>query len=355
MLIFGYSKGYSSLQASSFLNSPSTYDSKQSAQENWRSYLPRRSSLGIKRQIPSTTKMPDAIRNPKLPGAIASQCRPHSTTSYQPLSLEKARAPNHTNTAQVLRDEPLSANTHLNAQRATPSAKEGGYSIQSILGVAGIHDEVPTAAGTAKKQGQMTGSGSQVVVRVARSRNAPKRGLAQDTRGGVQSQRPRKSVRAPAGKVISVDFCLASRACCHLSTRSHNLKTMAIVKPSAFWSPTHRPFKVLTSLISTHPPAVCATFAINIAARCRNQIACIWLNPKGLNTYFNTGFRADDDNISPSKSHSADGRTSRTRGLNIDKQLACLTLISPEPLDTASGKDRPSATSNLTTNEHYPY
>lgn len=43
---------------------------------------------------------------------------------------------------------------------------------------------------------------------------------------------------------------------------------MAIIKPSAFWSPTHRPFKVLTSLISTHPPAVCATFAIDIAARC---------------------------------------------------------------------------------------
>ena len=142
---------------------------------------------------------PDTI--PKPPGAIAGQCRPHSATSSQPLSLEKARAPNHTNTAQVLRDEPLSANTHLNAQRAAPSAKESSYSIQSIKGVAGIHDEVPTAAGTAKKQGQtMTGSGSRVVARVARSRNALKRGLAQDMRDGVQSQHPRKRVRASAGK-----------------------------------------------------------------------------------------------------------------------------------------------------------
>lgn len=101
-----------------------------------------------------SSSKPDAIGTPKPPGAIAGQCRPHSATSSQPLSLEKARAPNHTNTAQVLRDEPLSANTHLNAQRAAPSAKESSYSIQSIKGVAGIHDEVPTAAGTAKKQGQ---------------------------------------------------------------------------------------------------------------------------------------------------------------------------------------------------------
>ncbi|KAH9203979.1 hypothetical protein DL95DRAFT_398890 [Leptodontidium sp. 2 PMI_412] len=144
---------------------------------------------------------PDAIGIPKPPGAIAGQCRPHSASSSQPLSLKKTRAPNHTNTAQVLRDEPLSANTHLTAQRAAPSAKEGGYSIQSIQGVAGIHDEVPTAAGTAKKLGQtMTGSGSPVVARVARSRNASKRGLAQDTRAEVQSQRPRKLVRPSAGK-----------------------------------------------------------------------------------------------------------------------------------------------------------
>jgi len=45
---------------------------------------------------------PDAIGIPKPPGAIASQCR--STSSSQPLSLEKSRTPNHTNTAQVLRD-----------------------------------------------------------------------------------------------------------------------------------------------------------------------------------------------------------------------------------------------------------
>ncbi|KAH7379008.1 hypothetical protein BKA64DRAFT_687098 [Cadophora sp. MPI-SDFR-AT-0126] len=144
---------------------------------------------------------PGAIGTPKPPGAIAGQRGPHSATSSQPLSLKKARAPNHTNTAQVLRDEPLSANTHLTAQRAAPSAKEGGYSIQSIQGVADIYDEVSTAAGTAKNQGQtMTGSGSRVVARVARSRNAPKRGLAQDTRGGVQSQRPRKLVRGSAGQ-----------------------------------------------------------------------------------------------------------------------------------------------------------
>lgn len=58
---------------------------------------------------------PDTIGIPKPPGAIAGQCRPHSATSSQPLSLEKGRAPNHTNIAQVLRDEPLSANTYLNA------------------------------------------------------------------------------------------------------------------------------------------------------------------------------------------------------------------------------------------------
>ena len=74
----------------------------------------------------------NTIETPKPLGAIAGQCRPHSTTLSQSLSLEKARASNHMNTAQVLRDEPLSANTHLNTQRAAPSAKEDGYSIQSI-------------------------------------------------------------------------------------------------------------------------------------------------------------------------------------------------------------------------------
>ncbi len=146
---------------------------------------------------------PDAIGTPKPPGAIAGQCRPHSTASSQPLSLEKSRTPNRTNTAQVLRDEPLSASAHLNAQRAAPSGKEGG-SIQSIQGVAGIQDEVSTAAGTAGKQGQRgcsrTGSGPQVAAHVARSRNLLKRTRAQDMGGGVQSQRPRKLARASAGK-----------------------------------------------------------------------------------------------------------------------------------------------------------
>jgi hypothetical protein len=67
-------------------------------------------------------RSPDTIGNPKPPGAIAGQRGAHSATSSQPLSLEKARAPDHTNTTQVLRDEPLSANTHLKAQRAAPSA-----------------------------------------------------------------------------------------------------------------------------------------------------------------------------------------------------------------------------------------
>lgn len=85
--------------------------------------------------------------------------------------------------------------------RAAPSGKEGGYSIQSIQGVAGIHNEVSTAAGTAKQQGETrTGPGSVVVARVARSHNALKRGRAQDMGGGVQSQRPRKLVRASARK-----------------------------------------------------------------------------------------------------------------------------------------------------------
>ena len=129
---------------------------------------------------------PDAIGTPKPPGAIAGQCRPHSATSSQPLSLEKARAPNHTNTAQVLRDEPLSANTHLNAQRAAPSMKEGSYSIQNIQGITGIYNKIPTAARTTKKQGQIiTGSESQVIAHVIRSHNVSKRGLAQDIRGRV--------------------------------------------------------------------------------------------------------------------------------------------------------------------------
>ena len=110
----------------------------------------------------------------------------------------------YTNTAQVLRDKPLSANTHLNTQKVAPSAKEGGYSIQNIQGVAGIQDEVSAAAGTAGKQGQRkcprTVSGPQVAAHVAWSRHPLKRTQAQDMGGGVQSQRPRKLARAPAGK-----------------------------------------------------------------------------------------------------------------------------------------------------------
>jgi hypothetical protein len=145
---------------------------------------------------------PDAT--PKPPGAITGQCCPHSTASSQPLSLEKSRTPNRTNTAQVLRGEPLSANAHLNAQRPAPSGKGGGYSIQSIQGVTGLQDEVSTAAGTAGKQGQRecsrTGSGPRVAAHVARPRSVLKRTRAQDMGGGVQSQRPRKLVRASAGK-----------------------------------------------------------------------------------------------------------------------------------------------------------
>ncbi|KAG9242066.1 hypothetical protein BJ878DRAFT_517375 [Calycina marina] len=127
----------------------------------------------------NSRSMPEAIETPKPPGAIAA------ATSARPLSLKKARAPNHTNKVM--------------GRRAAPSAKEGGYSIQSIQGIAGINDEVPTAVGTAQKQGQtMTASGSRVVARIVRSRTASKRGLAQDTR--VQSQRPRKLAQASAGE-----------------------------------------------------------------------------------------------------------------------------------------------------------
>lgn len=152
---------------------------------------------------------PDATGTRESPGAIAGQIkrpiiRPYPATSSQPLSLEKTRVPNHTNTAQILREEPFSANTHLNTQKVAPSAKEGGYSIQNIQGVAGIQDEVSAAAGTAGKQGQRkcsrTVSGPQVAAHVAWSRHPLKRTQAQDMGGGVQSQRPRKLARAPAGK-----------------------------------------------------------------------------------------------------------------------------------------------------------
>ena len=84
------------------------------------------------------------------------------------------------------------------------SGKEGGYSIQSIQGVAGIQNEVSTAVRTTGKQGQReylrTGSRPRVAAHVAGSRSSSKRTRAQDIGGGVQSQRPRKPVRASARK-----------------------------------------------------------------------------------------------------------------------------------------------------------
>jgi hypothetical protein len=157
----------------------------------------------------STTKMVPVLSREALqihdrsPTQSGPQSRPHSTAPSQPLSLEKSRAPNRTNTAQVLRDEPLSVDAHINApdaQRAAPSGNEGGYSIQSIQGVAGMQDEVSTAARTARSQGQRECSRTGSAAHVPRSRNVLKRTRAQDMGGGVQSQRPRKRVRTSAGK-----------------------------------------------------------------------------------------------------------------------------------------------------------
>lgn len=55
---------------------------------------------------------PDAIATPKPPVAIAGQYHPISTASSQPPSLGESRAPKHTNTVQVRRDESLST-THI--------------------------------------------------------------------------------------------------------------------------------------------------------------------------------------------------------------------------------------------------
>jgi len=66
----------------------------------------------------NTRLKPDVTGTLKLPTTITGQCRPHSIALSQPLSLEKSRAPNRTNTAQVLRDEPLSVDAHLD----TPDA-----------------------------------------------------------------------------------------------------------------------------------------------------------------------------------------------------------------------------------------
>jgi hypothetical protein len=55
---------------------------------------------------------PDAIGTPKLLGAIAGQCRPHSTASSQPLSLEMSRTANRTNIAKSC-ETSLSRQTHI--------------------------------------------------------------------------------------------------------------------------------------------------------------------------------------------------------------------------------------------------
>jgi hypothetical protein len=81
------------------------------------------------------------------------------------------------------------------------SFREGTWlSIQSIQGVAGIQDEVSTAAGTAGKQGQRECLRTGSATHIPRSRNVLKRTRAQDMGGGVQSQRPRKLVRVSPGK-----------------------------------------------------------------------------------------------------------------------------------------------------------
>jgi hypothetical protein len=150
---------------------------------------------------------PNGIETPKPRATIAGQRRPFSTASTQPPSLEESRAPNRTNTAQVRRDESLSANAHLNApntQSAAPSEKAGGYSIRGIQGVAGMQDGASTAARTAGKHGERecskTRSGARVAAHVASFSSTLKRTRAQEVRGGVQSRRPRKLVQTSAGK-----------------------------------------------------------------------------------------------------------------------------------------------------------
>jgi hypothetical protein len=147
------------------------------------------------------------IEAPKPRATIVSQRRPLSTASTQPPSSELSLAPNRTNTAQVRRDESLSANAHLNApdtQRAAPFEKADGYSIRSIQGDASVQNWVSTATRTAEKQGERecskTRSGARVAAHVARSGSVLKRTRAQDVRGGVQSRRHRKLVRTSAGK-----------------------------------------------------------------------------------------------------------------------------------------------------------
>ncbi|PMD59788.1 uncharacterized protein K444DRAFT_722444 [Hyaloscypha bicolor E] len=69
------------------------------------------------------------------PKGTGCDCWPVSPSLHSFISTtlpRKTSNPNRMNTAPVLRGEPLSANTHLNAQGPAPSGKEGGYSIQSI-------------------------------------------------------------------------------------------------------------------------------------------------------------------------------------------------------------------------------
>ena len=144
----------------------------------------------------------------KSPQATTHDCQPTSplsTASTQPPSFEVSLVPNRTNTAQVQRDESLSANAHLNTpdtQRAAPSEKADDYRIRSIQGDASVQNWVSTAARTAGKQGERecskTGSGARVAAHVARSGSVLKRTGAQNVRSRVQSQRPRKLVRTSA-------------------------------------------------------------------------------------------------------------------------------------------------------------
>ena len=134
------------------------------------------------------------IGTPKPRATIASQCRALSTAPTQTPSLEEPRTPNRTNTAQVSREEPLSANAS--------SEKAGG--IRSIQGATGFQDRVSTAARAAGKQGKRehskTGSVARVAAPVGKSSSVLKRTRTQDVGGGVQSRRPRKLVRTSAGK-----------------------------------------------------------------------------------------------------------------------------------------------------------
>jgi hypothetical protein len=134
----------------------------------------------------------NGIEAPKPRATIVSQRPPLSTALTQPPSSELSLAPTRTNTAQVRRDESLSANAHLNApetQRAASFEKADGYSIRSIQGNASVQNWVSTVIRTAGKQGEReclkTRSGAWVAAYVTRSGSVLKRTRAQDVRGGV--------------------------------------------------------------------------------------------------------------------------------------------------------------------------